>query len=152
MTPNRRLRISATVLGLSVLVGGCGAAESGTPVPTWGRPQNTGGMDALLSGTVSWDLENSCVFLGRDGVRFPVVLASGARLEGEPPALTLPSGAVVREGDFISGGGGYLSRASLGGLDIPIDVPPDECFLPENTFGEVAVFNNSPDTPAPAEG
>jgi hypothetical protein len=105
-------------------------------------------MDALLSGPITWDLTNGCVYLGTEGsTKFPVVLASGARFQGAPPALRLANGVTLSQGDLVLGGGGFLSRENLAALAPKVDMPPDECFLPENTFNEVAVFNNNRNTP-----
>lgn len=132
---------------LLLWIASCANTESSTPVATWALPE-TGGMDALLSGPVTWDVSTGCVFLGGDGSPgYPVVLAFGARLEGDPPALRLPNGVTLSQGVVVSGGGGFLSRAHLVALAPKVDVPPDECFLPDNTFEEVAVFNNNWDTP-----
>jgi hypothetical protein len=136
------------VLLLSIASCATTTTESSTPVATLALP-GTGGMDALLSGPITWDVSTGCVFLGGDGApKYPVVLAFGARLQGDPPALRLVNGVTLSQGAMVSGGGGFLHRNDLPRLAPRADMPPDECFLPENTFEEVAVFNNNWDTPA----
>lgn len=93
------------------------------------------GMAALLTGRV--ELHRRCVVLSQEepSVRFPVVWPTGTKmLAADPLVIDTPSGE-VREGDTVTGGGGYLRPGRLSALTADI---PREC-LPDT--GEVAVFN-----------
>ncbi|MEX1287610.1 MAG: hypothetical protein AB1Z57_06710 [Acidimicrobiia bacterium] len=80
---------------------------------------------------------DGCVLLVEGGNRYPVVWPSGTVVEAtDPLTIALPSGDQLREGDQVSGSGGY---AYADALDIDV---PEACL---NEWGEVAVFNPGDD-------
>ena len=141
-----------SILGLviALTISGCGSADvdagDGT-VATWALPYSSERMAGHLAGTISWDTEDGCVFLTRDGSTLPVVLASGAALSDDRAVLFLPNGDSVQAGDGVEGEGGYVYPSDIPSMWAGGDVPPEACFLPGNTSREVAAFNNAPDTP-----
>jgi hypothetical protein len=100
------------------------------------RPSE-GGMAAIVTGVLEIDVPTGCVWLtDPSGARDPVMWPLGTRAQTDPPAIVLPDGQVVRSGDRVEGGGGYvdaLAPTSAAGLD-PF---PAECV----SVGEAAVFN-----------
>lgn len=120
---------------LTALLVGCGGINQQTVGDdelaffVHGLQMSSDGMAAEVVGTLTTG--NGCVLLDQDGNRFPVVWPNGTSVEGtDPLVIELPSGEELREGDRVSGAGGYLK-------DLDIDVP-EACL---NESGEVAVFN-----------
>ncbi len=95
------------------------------------------GMDAIVSGVVDVDLVAGCVWLAEpNGLRSPVVWPVGTAVRNEPFEIVLADGEVVRPGDRVEGGGGYVDAdAATRGLQ-PF---PRACVQ----VGEAAVFNAS---------
>ncbi len=104
------------------------------------HPRRTGeGLDAIVSGVVEVDSDAGCVWLAESaGTRYPVVWPEGTTAQSDPFEITLPDGQVIRSGDRIEGGGGYVDAASTtGGLGL--DPFPAACIH----VGDAAVFNSS---------
>jgi hypothetical protein len=96
-----------------------------------------GGADAIVSGVVEIDQETGCVWLSDTaGGRAPVVWPLGTRAESDQPGIRLSDGQVVRPGDQVEGGGGYIdANAATSGSGL--EPFPDDCVH----VGEAAVFN-----------
>lgn len=92
-------------------------------------PEADGGLSALVRGRIEVDLDRGCVWLAAEGRRYPVVWPSGASAERSPFVVTFADGSTAREGDVVSGGGGYISAQTL----------PELAACSET--GEVAVYN-----------
>jgi hypothetical protein len=140
-------------LGIAVVVpllAACGSgggeaagqdATEGLPLPTQPATESADGMTALVGGNLDLEEETGCVVLVRDGFRYPVLWPTGTTAQRDPFEVRLPDGTVAAEGDYVEGGGGYLSAsegASVDDLGIPV-----ECLAgPGRTeWGEVAVYN-----------
>jgi hypothetical protein len=96
-----------------------------------------GGADAIVSGVVEIDQETGCVWLSdTTGGRAPVVWPLGTRVESEQTGIRLRDGEVLRPGDQVEGGGGYVdANAATSGSGL--EPFPDDCVQ----VGEAAVFN-----------
>ena len=105
-----------------------------------------GGYDAIVAGIVEVDLDTGCVWLSRNGTRYPVIWPVGTSARSDPFRITVRSvyfgiipvgeGQVVRPGDRVEGSGGYFAAGSATrrrGLE-PF---PAECVQTR----EAAVFN-----------
>lgn len=139
----RRAHRFATLAAMMMVLAGCGGGIDEQTVGDGdlhffvhgGGLLPSGGEDAEVGGTLTTG--GGCVMLGQDGNRFPVVWPSGTSVEAtDPLVLELPSGEPLREGDQVSGGGGYPYADTL---DIEV---PDACL---NEWGELAVFNPDDD-------
>jgi hypothetical protein len=133
----RRFAITGTLAALMVVLAACGGidqravGDDGLAFFVHGLQMSSGGMDAMVLGTLT--TADGCVLLDQDGNRFPVVWPHGTSVEAtDPLIIELPSGEQLREGEQVSGGGGYLKAETL-----DIDVP-EACL---NESDEVAVFN-----------
>ncbi len=82
-------------------------SRPGSDLPVWTQPRQTRGDLALISGTLTADLEGRCWRIGdEDGPT--MVWPHGFRsvtFAGDP-AIEMADGRILREGDWISGGGG----------------------------------------------
>jgi hypothetical protein len=99
-------------------------------------------MDAVVSGVL--ELEGECLYVARDelGERYPVLWPSGTRWDADAQAVVTPSGETLVAGDEVDGGGGYLYIGDierLAGADAA--ELAQRCL--DNTYGEIAVVNNS---------
>jgi len=107
------------------------------------------GMDAIVAGVVEVDPSAGCVWLSdTDGARYPVVWPAGTGAHSDPLEIALADGQLVRPGDRVEGGGGYIDASSAtGGLGL-------EPFSPACVqVGDAAVFNaNSPISVTPGVG
>ncbi|MBS3940262.1 MAG: hypothetical protein KG028_04800 [Actinobacteria bacterium] len=107
-----------------------------------GIPGDGSGEGAIVSGTLGLDVEGSCLFLERDGQRFPVVWPHGTELlDDDPVRIGLSNGPEVTVGMQLEGGGGS-GQAAL----YPFGIP-DSCV---SSTGEVARFNQQ--SPIQASG
>lgn len=143
-----RLPLLAALAALLLALAGCGGidqqavGEDGLAFFVHGPQLPSGGAGAEVAGTLM--IEDGCVLLDQDGNRFPVVWPSGTSVEAtDPLTIELPSGEQLREGDQVSGGGGYPYADAL-----DIDVPA-VCL---NEWGEVAVFNPDDDPEVVSSG
>ena len=71
------------------------------------------GWEAVVSGTVVFDENAGCLYLGNSsGDRFPVVWPGGASWQADPPAVRL-KGQLIEPGMYVIGGGGYVSYKTV---------------------------------------
>lgn len=111
------------------------------PLVTRAPVLNPGGETAQIRGTIEVDLDRGCVWLTSDGRRFAVIWPAGTTATLDPFELHLDGiegGGSAREGDHLSGGGGYASsraRASRYGIVGTLD---QACV----GAAEIAVFNH----------
>lgn len=98
-----------------------------------------GGMDAIVSGIVEVEPDTGCVWLsGPNGSRDPVIWPAGTTARSDPFEIRIRKGhQVVRPGDFVEGGGGYL-QADSAPQRYGLEPFPNECL--QGT--EAAVFNH----------
>ena len=98
---------------------------------------SSGGMDAIVVGTVEVDRDTGCVWLADEGgSRYPVVWPLGTVAELDPLRIVAANGMVILPGDGLEGSGGYVPAANAtdaAGLE-PF---PPTCL----TTGDAAVFN-----------
>lgn len=98
---------------------------------------SSGGMDAIVVGTLEVDRDTGCVWLADEaGSRYPVLWPLGTVAELDPLRIVAADGMVILPGDGVEGSGGYVAAASAtdaAGLE-PF---PPTCL----TTGEAAVFN-----------
>ncbi len=100
------------------------------------------GMDAVVSGVL--EIEGECLYAARDeiGERYPVLWPSGTRWDADAQTVVTPAGATLVAGDEVDGGGGYLYIGDIerlaGGDAAEL---AQRCL--DNTYGEIAVVNNS---------
>lgn len=109
------------------------------------RSSMGGGYDALVAGIVEFDLDTGCVWLSRDGTRYPVIWPVGTSARSDPFGITVRSvyfgipvgkGQVVEPGDRVEGGGGYFAADSVT-RRLGLEPFPTECVQTK----DAAVFN-----------
>ncbi len=94
-------------------------------------------LHAVVSGIVEVDLDAGCVWLSDPGgVRYPVVWPVGTSARSDPFGITVGKGQVVRPGDRIKGGGGYIPADSAT-RHLGLELFPTVCVH----VGTAAVFN-----------
>jgi hypothetical protein len=93
------------------------------------------GDQALIAGTLRYDVEHGCFLVENEGLAYPVVWPAETEGLSDGPGVELPDGLVVKVGDHISGGGGFhhAGRGTVAGFHIPAECLP--------STSEVAVFN-----------
>jgi hypothetical protein len=93
------------------------------------------GDQALISGTLRYDVQHGCFLVEIENLAYPLVWPAGTTGVSDGPGAELPDGIVVEVDDHISGGGGFhhAGRDSVAGFDIPAECLP--------ATSEVAVFN-----------
>jgi hypothetical protein len=141
------------VLGIAVALpllaacgsgGGQGSGQDGTDalrLPTQPPTESADGMTALVGGKLDLEEETGCVVLVSDGFRYPVLWPTGTTAGRDPFRLRLPDGTIAREGDYVEGGGGYLSAGEGASVD-DLGIPAECLEGPGRTeWGEVAVYN-----------
>lgn len=135
----RRMLIRVSVAFAVVFV--LSACSGGVVGPVVEGDRRSGGMDAVVFGTLV--VEESCAYLTLTGpeTRYPVIWPHGTDWNSEVSAVVLPDGTLVHAGDEVSGGGGYHS-SDLGGFTSQDGVDLVRSCI-DNEYGEVAVFNSS---------
>jgi len=111
--------------------------------PVLTAPFASGGMDALIMGTLAFDAGSGCLFLERDGGRVPVVWPSGASWQASPPGVVLDDGRLIEVGMSVTGGGGYLPTNLIqqrAGSKVA-----DAAAACAGSSGEIALFNSEGD-------
>ena len=73
-----------------------------------------GGLDSIVSGTVVFDENAGCLYLGSSNSTHlrPVMWPFGASWQADPPAVKL-QGQVIEPGMSVKGGGGEISIGSI---------------------------------------
>ena len=129
---------------LAIIAAICAAALSGcsggVDGPVVGGNRSLSGEDAAVSGEVV--IEGRCLYLRIPDTdqRFPVVWPHGTSWDDSDSAIVLSDGTLIREGDVVSGGGGYHSEDFDHYTNAEGVSRLGECV--DNTYGEVAVFNS----------
>ena len=101
------------------------------------------GEDAEIRGVI--EIADGCVYLYLSEVneRYPVIWPHNTSWDAQRQAIILPSGDVLGAGDAVSGGGGYRYVEAIERVAGPqVAVLAAGCV--DNTYGEIAVVNNSP--------
>ena len=73
----------------------------------------SGGMDAEVTGVLSFDESTECLLMEFEGVQYPIVWPAGTSWRDDPPAVVLKDGEKLEPGMTAYGGGGYLSRGRV---------------------------------------
>jgi hypothetical protein len=123
--PRRALRLALVLLATGV-VGACGAGVKGDD-PRIIVHDFEGGMDAEITGTVTYDADRNCLFLRHDDPVEPEeefttpLWPSGTRpvVHDGKRGVRVPGRGRFVEGDAMSVGGGMVTRRSVEYLDIP---------------------------------
>jgi hypothetical protein len=130
---------------LAIALASCGRSGSALDGPVMryrGSSYSGGQMDAEVRGVL--ELAGACLYVDLDevGERYPVLWPSGTRWDGDAQAVVTPDGEALSMGEVVYGSGGYLkiddvdSRAGADAAELA-----RQCI--DNTYGEVAVVNNS---------
>ena len=134
----RIARSVAGLFGAMVLLAACSGGVDG---PVVDADRGSGGEDAEVFGTLV--IEGDCLYLAWTDpkTRYPVIWPHGTEWDPDGPAVVLPDGTAVHQGDEVYGGGGYHSSTvdrytSQAGADLL-----SSCV--DNEYGEIAVFNSS---------
>lgn len=121
------------------------------PVMRYPEPSDSDhAMDAVVSGVL--ELDGSCLYIAGDGIaeRNPILWPAGTPWDEEDQAVISPIGELMAVGDEVSGGGGYLYVANVERLAGPqASSLAADCV--DNTYGEIAVVNNSDTAIGPAQ-
>lgn len=102
-----------------------------------------GSLDAEVFGIVI--IDGDCIYLHDPQIenRYPVVWPHGTSWNPVESVIKLPNGTLVRDGDEVSGGGGY-HKENLDTYIVPEGVARVlNCV--DNKYGEIAVFNSDSD-------
>jgi hypothetical protein len=145
----RRLAL-ALALAFVLLLAACGegdpAAEpvdggSPLPLPTQEPSDSADEMLAEIRGVVEFEEDTGCVVIVVEDYRYPVIWPTGTAAQRDPFRLVLPDGTVAREGDTVSGAGGYPT-ADEGPDPVKMGVPAECLEGPGRTrWKEAAAFN-----------
>jgi hypothetical protein len=129
-----------TAAVLIILTSCSGSGRGDGAVLTSPRPPLTGagGTAAQVGGTLVYEEDTGCLFLGGDNVRIPVVWPAGAYWQSDPPAVKL-QGQTIEPGMSVSGGGGFHQYEIIKGLaGAAVAGAAQACVGPT---GEIAFFN-----------
>lgn len=135
----RILKQSAALVIAGSLLASCSGGVDGPVVEGDWR---SGGETAEVFGDVVF--EDECLYLYQSEIdtRYPVIWPSGTTWDFDRSVIALPGGALVREGSYVHGGGGYHHLGRLGEYTTSEGVALVSSCV-DNEFGEVAVFNSS---------
>jgi len=75
-------------------------------------PFTGGGMDAIVSGELTYDAASSCLYLTNGEFRDAVVWPGGARWRPDPPAVLIGD-LIIEPGQTVQGSGGYVSHRGV---------------------------------------
>ena len=134
------MRRACVVIALVATLAACAGVEGGDEdaalhvVHPSAEPT---GLDGIVEGVVETDASTRCTWLeGGDGERLTIVWPAGTTANDDLSEIRLPNGDVVRRGDWVSGGGGYVPVDHGAWGDVP-----DSC-----ANGDVvAMFNSTAD-------
>jgi len=99
-------------------------------------------MAAIVSGTLQ--LEGDCLYVAsaESGERYPVLWPAGTSWDTATRSVVPPVGVPMPIGSTVDGGGGYLYVRDVERLAGPAASSLAASCL-DNTYGEIAVVNNS---------
>ena len=106
------------------------------------RSNDNMGMAALIRGVLQ--LEGMCLYIAAIdvvGERYPVLWPGGTTWDEQSKSVVLPVGAPIPIGSRVEGGGGFLYVSDVERLAGP-DASARAASCVDNTYGEIAVFNN----------
>jgi hypothetical protein len=113
------------------------------PVMRYPRRSNDNmGMAALIRGGLQ--LEGMCLYIAATdvvGERYPVLWPGGTTWDEQNNSVLPPVGAPIPIGSRVEGGGGFLYVSDVERLAGP-DAAARASSCVDNTYGEIAVFNN----------
>gem|GEM_PF-1988812 len=112
-------------------------------------PQTDAGEAAEIIGVL--ELEIGCLYVVSDETeRYPIVWPNETRWDAGQQVVILSGGEQVAPGERVSGGGGYYNVDQVEGFaGSEASALAERCV--DNTFGEIAVVNNTPDGISPGE-
>jgi hypothetical protein len=130
-------RLLALALSTVLLAAGCSEGQitkTEGDVRIWLHESGfaTSADAADLQGTMVYERDSRCMFLTRVENRHAVIWPSGTRIDEEDPVVLTSRGETIREGDLVSGEGGWHS------FDRFEDLIPAEC---RTGADGVVVFN-----------
>lgn len=101
------------------------------------------GMAAEIRGVLQ--LEGACLYVSTaDGVRYPVLWPAGTTWDELNQYVVLPGLVAIPMGNVVLGGRGFLNVSNVERLADSVAADrARECV--DNTYDEIAVFNNQPD-------
>ena len=100
-------------------------------------------MAAEIRGVLQ--LEGACLYVSTaDGVRYPVLWPAGTTWDELNQYVVLPGLVAIPMGNVVLGGRGFLNVSNVERLADSVAADrARECV--DNTYDEIAVFNNQPD-------
>ena len=123
------------------------------PVMRYPRRSNDRmGMAALIRGVLQ--LEGMCLYIAATdvvGERYPVLWPGGTTWDEQNNSVIPPVGAPIPIGSRVEGGGGFLYVSDIERLAGP-EASTRATSCVDNTYGEIAVFNNQDAAAALATG
>lgn len=120
-------------------------AESAVAGPVMRYPRRTNdkmGMAALIRGVLQ--LDGMCLYIAAIdvvGERYPVLWPGGTAWDEQNNSVVPPVGEPIPIGSRVEGGGGYLYVSDVERLAGP-EASARAFSCVDNTYGEIAVFNN----------
>ncbi len=130
----------ALTLATLLVVAGCSGSSGGVDGPVIQGADRNWGTDGAPSGTIV--IEGDCIYLHGPVERYPIVWPNGTSWRSEEAAVELPDATLVRNGDHISGSGGWHKGRTLDEYTVPDGVQLALSCV-DNHYGEVVVFNPS---------
>jgi len=131
---------------VAVALAACGSSSTdAVDGPVLRHPASSGGGDGMAAEVRGvLELEGDCLYVALDevGERYPIVWPAGTRWDADTQTIVTPDGESLSAGDEVYGGGGYLyvdDVDRLAGADAA--ALARRCV--DNTYGEIAVVNNS---------
>lgn len=102
----------------------------------------SGSRAAQVEGSLEMDRQTGCVYLHQPefDISYPTVWPRGTRLT--ETGIALSGGRSVDEGDWVSGGGGYVDLEEIEATEVPEAAVLERCPGINNQYGEVAVFDS----------
>jgi hypothetical protein len=113
--------------------------------PIMRHPRSSGSSDqndAGIGGVLELDADCLYVALDEVGERYPIVWPEGTRWDADTQTIVTPDGETLSAGDEVYGSGGYLDVDDIDRL-AGADAAALARRCVDNTYGEVAVVNNS---------
>ena len=132
-----------------------GVVQSAVAGPVMRYPRRSNdkmGMAALIRGVLQ--LEGLCLYIAAINVvgeRYPVLWPGGTTWDEQNSSVIPPVGGPIPMGSRVEGGGGFLYVSDVERLAGP-DASARASSCVDNTYGEIAVFNNQDAAAALAAG